>query len=200
MIATSIRRRGENAWQVRIGSGKLQHSIGTYKTLKEAEEAKQTAILENENSVNSNNYKHITELAKQISEEAVRERKELIFNFLLKETTSSQELFEKVSKIKNLADSDILKLIEFMDNTEDNSESFELSVFMTRFACPPTSEDYSKEVFEKMTEREKLSLYNCFFDNAKKTDNITFDNWLKSLSEEELSRLNIWLYVHNWTN
>ena len=43
------------------------------------ETIRQTAILENENSVNSNNYKHITELAKQISEEAVRERKELNF-------------------------------------------------------------------------------------------------------------------------
>ena len=45
----------------------------------------------------------------------------------------------------------------------------------------------SKEVFEKMTEKEKLSLYNCFFDNAKKTDNITFDNWLKSLFEKYLT-------------
>lgn len=187
MLATTIRKRG-NAFQVRVGSGKSQHSIGSFKTYEEALKASESAKSESLNTKAKNNSAKVIEFAKQMAEEAVRERKEWIEDFLIENSSSSDELFSLAPKISEMSK----QAFDGIAITSDN-EIFDLDTFRS---ADTSDSETAISTIAKLPEADRLKLYKSYYESATGSD-INFEEWHSNLSEDDLTKLDCWLFL-NW--
>lgn len=187
MLATTIRMRG-NAWQVRVGSGKAQHSIGSFKTYEEALKASESAKSKSLNTKASNYSAKIINLAKQMAEEAVRERKEWIEEFLIESSSSSEDLFSLAPKISAMAKQEFEGVAVISDN-----QCFDINTFRS---ADTSKREMAISTIAKLPDADRLKLYKSYYESATDSDT-DFEEWHSNLSEDDLTKLDCWLFL-NW--